>query len=257
MLIDTHAHLTMPQFDKDREAVIQRAHQAGLLHMVTVGTDLDDCHKAVTLAEAYSTISATVGIHPHDVKAVNNGTYYQLKNLAAHESVVAIGEIGLDFYRNLSPQEEQRAHFRRQLQLAREVSLPVVIHDRDAHEEVVTILREERAESIGGVIHCFSGDWKMAKTCLDMGFYISIAGTVTFKRDDSYYDIVRRIPLDRLLVETDCPFLAPKPFRGKRNEPAYVRHTAEDVARIRGVDPADLGAAVTRNAVEVFHLSLG
>ena len=253
MLIDSHAHLTMSRFDNDREAVINRALQAGLVHIVTVGTDIDDSHKAVTLAEAYDTISATVGVHPHDVKAIDNGTYSQLKNLAAHENVVAIGEIGLDFYRNHSPQEEQREHFRQQLQLAREVSLPVVIHDRDAHNAVVTILGEEHAETIGGVIHCFSGDWDMAKTCLDMGFYISIPGTVTFKRDDVYYDIIRKIPLDRLLVETDCPFLAPKPFRGKRNEPAYVRSVAEAVAQIKSVDPAELGAAVTRNAIELFR----
>lgn len=256
MLIDSHAHLTMPQYHDDREEVIQRAHEAGLVHIITVGTDIADCCKAVNLAEAHETVSATVGIHPHDVKAINNGTYDHLKDLAAHEKVVAIGEIGLDFYRNLSPQAIQRHHFRQQLQLAWEVSLPVVIHDRDAHQDVVTILCEENAVTVGGVIHCFSGDWDMAKRCLDMGFYISIPGTITFKPNDGYYDIIRKIPLERLLVETDCPFLAPKPFRGKRNEPAYVHFVSEKAAQIRGIDPAELGAAITRNAIELFRLPL-
>ncbi len=256
MLIDSHAHLTMPHFDKDREAVIQRAQQAGLVRIVTVGTDIADCHKAVTLAEGYDTISVAVGVHPHDVKDMSNGAYAQLKLLAAHEKVVAIGEIGLDFYRNLSPPEEQRYHFRQQLRLAREVSLPVVIHDRDAHHEIVSILQEEQADTIGGVIHCFSGDWKMAEACLEMGFYISVPGTVTFKGANDFREIVRKIPLERLLVETDCPFLSPLPFRGKRNEPAYVRYIAEKVAEITRMDAGRLGERITRNAVNLFGLSI-
>lgn len=256
MLIDSHAHLTMPQFDNDRRAVLQRAREAGLVHIVTVGSDSADCEQAVALAEASEGISASVGIHPHDVKSVTDETYSRLKTWAYCKKVVAIGEIGLDFYRNLSPQQDQREHFRKQLQLAREVSLPVIIHDRDAHQEVVAILRDEQAELIGGVIHCFSGDRAMAEACLGMGFFISIPGTVTFKGADAYRDLIRSIPTDRLLVETDCPFLAPHPFRGKRNEPAYVRYVAEAVAHVKGIDVAELGEITTENAVALFNLSL-
>lgn len=254
MLIDSHAHLTMPQFDKDRDAVIHRAYKAGLVHIVTIGTDIADCHKAVALAEAYDSISVTVGVHPHDVKRIGNNTYAQLRRLATHEKVVAIGEIGLDFYRNLSPQEEQREHFRRQLRLAREVELPVVVHDRNAHQEVASILQEEGASAVRGVIHCFSGDWEMAQSCLEMGFYISIPGTVTFKGSDAYSAMVRKVPTERLLVETDCPFLTPHPFRGKRNEPAHVRYVAEKVSKIKDIDAAKLGEITAHNAIDLFGL---
>ncbi|HOC38350.1 MAG TPA: TatD family hydrolase [Thermodesulfobacteriota bacterium] len=251
MLIDSHAHLTMPQFDADREAVIVRAQEAGLAHLVTVGTDLADCEQALALAEAYERISVAVGIHPHDVQSITDDTYERIRNLASHKKVVAIGEIGLDFYRDWSPRDEQRKHFRKQVQLAREISLPVVVH-----KEVVTILQEEKAYHIGGVIHCFSGDWPMAKACLDMGFYISIPGTVTYKGSHAYRDLIRAIPTDRLLIETDCPFLSPHPFRGKRNEPAYVLYVAREVGRIREVDSEEIGELTTHNAMTLFNLAV-
>jgi len=253
-MIDSHAHLTLPHFDNDRNMVIQRALDAGLTHIITVGIDREDCEKALNLAQHHEIISVSVGIHPHDTRSVNKGTYGELKDFAKQERVVAIGEIGLDFYRNLSPQETQVRCFREQLQLAREVALPVIIHDREAHREIVAILQEEKAEAIGGVIHCFSGDWSMAKTCIDMGFYISIPGTVTFKASGAYQDLVRDIPLDRMLIETDCPFLTPHPFRGKRNEPAHVRFVAEAIARIKGKDLAEIVKLTTRNAQELFKL---
>jgi len=256
MLIDTHAHLSLPQFDKDRTEVIKRARDAGIKHIITVGTDSDDCRKAVALAQEHDFISAAVGIHPHDAKTINAETYSLLRELAADNNVVAIGEIGLDFYRNLSSQEIQVQHFREQLWLAREVSLPVIIHDREAHQEVLKILQEEKAETMGGVIHCFSGDWEMAKACLDMGFYISIPGTITFKKSDAYHKLVRDLPLDRMLVETDCPFLAPYPFRGKRNEPAYVQYVAETVARIKRIAQEELAKITTQNAQKLFNLFL-
>ena len=256
MLIDTHAHLSLPQFDKDRTEVIKRARDAGIKHIITVGTDSDDCRKAVALAQEHDFISAAVGIHPHDAKTINAETYSLLRELAADNNVVAIGEIGLDFYRNLSSQEIQVQHFREQLWLAREVSLPVIIHDREAHQEVLKILQEEKAETMGGVIHCFSGDWEMAKACLDMGFYISIPGTITFKKADAYHKLVRNLPLDRMLVETDCPFLAPYPFRGKRNEPAYVQYVAETVARIKRIAQEELAKITTQNAQKLFNLFL-
>ena len=253
-MIDSHAHLTLPQFDNDRDMVIQRALDVGLTHIITVGIDMEDCKKALNLAQQQEIISVSVGIHPHDAKSVGNGTYGELKDLAMQERVVAIGEIGLDFYRNLSPQKTQVRCFREQLQLARDVSLPVIIHDREAHREIVDMLQQEKAEEIGGVIHCFSGDWTMAKTCMDMGFYISIPGTVTFKASGVYQDLVRDIPLDRLLIETDCPFLTPHPYRGKRNEPAHVRFVAEAIARIKGKDIAEIGELTTRNAQKLFKL---
>jgi len=253
-MIDSHAHLTLPQFDNDRDMVIQRALDVGLTHIITVGIDMEDCKKALNLAQQQEIISVSVGIHPHDAKSVDNGTYGELKDLAKQERVVAIGEIGLDFYRNLSPQKTQVRCFREQLQLARDVSLPVIIHDREAHREIVDMLQQEKAEEIGGVIHCFSGDWTMAKICMDMGFYISIPGTVTFKASGVYQDLVRDIPLDRLLIETDCPFLSPHPYRGKRNEPAHVRFVAEAIARIKGKDIAEIAELTTRNTQKLFNL---
>ena len=256
MLIDSHAHLTLPQFDKDRKTVIQRACEAGLKHIITIGIDIEDSQKALTLAKEYSFISVSVGVHPHDAKSINAETYSLLRKFSTQDKVVAIGEMGLDFYRNLSPREIQIQHFREQLRLAREVSLPVIIHDREAHQEVLNILREEKAETVGGVIHCFSGDWTMAKACLDMDFYISIPGTVTFKTSGAYQELVRNLPLHRLLLETDSPFLTPHPFRGKRNEPAYVCYVAEAVARIKGMDLAELTDITSRNTQELFNLSL-
>jgi len=256
MLIDTHAHLSLPQFDKDRTEMIKRARDAGIKHIITVGTDSDDCRKAVALAQEHDFISAAVGIHPHDAKTINAETYSLLRELADDDNVVAIGEIGLDFYRNLSSQEIQVQHFREQLWLAREVSLPVIIHDREAHQKVLQILQEEKAETMGGVIHCFSGDWEMAKACLDMGFYISIPGTITFKKSEEYHKLVRDLPLDRMLVETDCPFLAPYPFRGKRNEPAYVQYVAKAVAGIKGLGCEAFAEITTQNAQKLFNLFL-
>ena len=256
MLIDTHAHLSLPQFDKDRTEVIKRARDAGIKHIITVGTDSDDCRKAVALAQEHDFIYAAVGIHPHDAKTINAETYSLLRELAADNNVVAIGEIGLDFYRNLSSQEIQVQHFREQLWLAREVSLPVIIHDREAHQKVLQILQEEKAETVGGVIHCFSGDWEMAKACLDMGFYISIPGTITYKKSEEYHKLVRDLPLDRMLVETDCPFLTPYPFRGKRNEPAYVQYVAEAIARIKGIGIEEVAKITTQNAQKLFNLLL-
>ncbi|WAC08873.1 MAG: TatD family hydrolase [Thermodesulfobacteriota bacterium] len=256
MLIDTHAHLSLPQFDKDRTEVIKRARDAGIKHIITVGTDSDDCRKAVSLAQEHDFISAAVGIHPHDVKTINAETYSLLRELAADNNVVAIGEIGLDFYRNLSLRETQLHHFREQMRIAREISRPVVIHDREAHQEVLKILQQEKAKTIGGVIHCFSGDWEMAKACLDMGFYISIPGTITYKKSEEYHKLVRDLPLDRMLVETDCPFLAPHPFRGKRNEPAYVKYVAEAIARIKGIGIEEVAKITTQNAQNLFNLVL-
>ena len=254
MLVDSHAHLEMDEFDGDREAVIRRAQESGVDCIVTVGLNLEDSRKAVALAERYSSIYASVGVHPHDVKSIDETTYDLLRELSKSDKVIAYGEIGLDFFRNLSPRDLQIRRFGEQLELAAELDLPVIIHDRDAHSETVEMLKG-RGEGRGGVIHCFSGDYDMAAKCLDMGFYISIPGTVTYKKSDTLRDIVRKLPIDRLLVETDSPFLSPEPNRGKRNEPAYVAHTARRIAQIKGIPFEEVERITSRNARDVFGMN--
>lgn len=252
MWIDSHAHLEMDDFDPDRPQVIQRAFDQGVTRIITIGTDLKTSRMALALAKTYTVIRATVGVHPHEAAAFRPETLPHLSKLAQDPLVVAIGEIGLDYYRNLSPKADQIKAFRHLIQLARAVSLPVVIHDREAHQEVLTILREEKAWEVGGVFHCFSGDWKMARKCLDMNFFLSITGAVTYPKGSILAEVVRRAPLDSLLLETDAPYLAPQPFRGKRNEPAYVIHTAEEVARIRAISLSELSQAIQENTFRAF-----
>ncbi|HUH66723.1 MAG TPA: TatD family hydrolase [Syntrophales bacterium] len=254
ILADSHAHLEMRDFDRDRDEVVKRAEDAGVALIVTVGTTLDDCRKAVSIAGKYEGIYAAVGIHPHDVKDIGNGTYDSLKKLAKMDKVVAFGEIGLDFFRNLSPRETQIMRFEEQLEVAAEIGLPVIIHDREAHKETVSILVARKPKH-GGVIHCFSGDKRMASQCLDMGFYISIPGAITFGKPEKLGDVVRHIPLERLLVETDAPYITPVPNRGKRNEPAYVVHTARKVAEIKSVPFEELARATYQNTKDVFGIA--
>ncbi|MFI5267960.1 MAG: TatD family hydrolase, partial [Chloroflexota bacterium] len=195
---------------------------------------------------------ATAGLHPHDAKDFTPALMDEIRRLARDGKLVAIGECGLDFYRNLSPPEAQREAFVAQIELAKETGLPLVIHDRDAHESVVELLASHGAR--GGVMHCFSGDWELAKRCLDLGFYISIAGPVTYPKNEVLRDVAARVPADRIVVETDCPYLTPAPFRGKRNEPALVRLVAEEVARVRGVSDEEAFELTSRNARELFGL---
>jgi TatD DNase family protein len=254
MLIDTHAHLDMPEFDKDRNEVIKRAQEGGIDYILTVGIDPDSCRSAITLAEQFDFVYAIVGIHPHNAKDVDEASYDFLRTCARHAKVRALGEMGLDFFRNHSPREVQLKRFREQVALAREVRLPVVIHDRDAHRETIDILKEEKASEVGGVIHCFSGDYAMAAACMDMGFYISVPGTVTFTKAQTLQEVVRRIPLERVLIETDCPFLAPVPFRGKRNEPAYVQYVARAIADIKNLSFETVAATTSENARLLFGI---
>jgi TatD DNase family protein len=252
MLIDTHAHLDMPEFDGDRNEVVKRAREGGIDYIITVGIDLDSCRSALQLADEFAFVYAIVGMHPHNAKDVDDKSYDILREYARHEKVRGLGEMGLDFFRNHSPREVQLRRFREQVALAREVKLPVVIHDRDAHRETLAILKEEKASDVGGVIHCFSGDYAMASACMDMGFYISIPGTVTFNKAQMMQEVVRRIPLERVLIETDCPFLAPAPFRGKRNEPAYVQYVARAIAEIKKVGFETVAAVTSENARLLF-----
>jgi TatD DNase family protein len=257
MLIDSHAHLEMPDFRKDMEEVIQRAKASNVEYILTVGTEKKDWIRAIEIAHAYPFIYAILGVHPHNAKEIEDQTYETLKRLCQDEKVKALGEMGLDFYKNFSPRELQLKRFREQIGLARELRLPIVVHDREAHQETLEILKSEGAKECGGVIHCFSGDYEMAKDCIDMGFSISIPGSITFKNAEGFQEVVKRLPLESLLVETDAPFLAPVPFRGKRNEPSYVRYTAEKVAQIKKVSFEKVAEATTANALRVFRLEFG
>ncbi|MBW2596494.1 MAG: TatD family hydrolase [Deltaproteobacteria bacterium] len=253
MLIDSHAHLELSEFDGDIEGVIQRAKENGVGCIITVGLNLEDSRKVVALAERYDNIYASVGVHPHDAKSVDATTYDLLGKLSENDKVVAYGEIGLDFFRNRSPRDIQIKRFGEQLELAGELGLPVIIHDREAHREIVEMLKEWKGHS-GGVIHCFSGDYDMARKCLDMGFYISMPGTITYRKSETLRDVVRRVLIDRLLVETDCPFLSPEPKRGKRNEPANVVYTARRIAQVKGLSFEDVARVTSENTRNVFRM---
>jgi TatD DNase family protein len=254
MLIDSHAHLEMPEFKKDLEEVISRARSSGVEIILTVGTEKGDWARAMEIARSHPEVYAILGVHPHNAKEIDEESYPILKRLCMDEKVKAYGEIGLDFFRNLSPRDLQIRRFREQIALAGELKLPVVIHDRDAHRETLEILKSEGAGVHGGIIHCFSGDGPMARACIDMGFLISIPGTVTFKNEGDYQEIVRDLPLDSLLIETDAPFLAPVPFRGKRNEPALVRYTAQRIAEIKKISFEKVAEATTNNALRIFGI---
>ncbi len=257
-LVDTHTHLDFPQFDDDRERVIERASAAGVKAIINVGTDLASSQTAVALAEAYPQIYAAVGVHPHDAKTMTGETLEELRALVSHPRVVAVGEIGLDFYRDLSPRDQQRQVFEQQLALASEVGKPVIVHDRDAHKEVMAILRHwiKSGHQPAGVMHCFSGDLTMAKEAIELGFYVSTAGPVTFKNARRLHELVRQLPLEKLLVETDCPYLAPHPHRGKRNEPAYVKFVAQEVAHLKGLTLEEVAHVTSDNARTLFALKL-
>jgi len=255
ILFDTHAHLDDEVYDQDRDAMIQRARQAGIKHIVNVGFNLETALGSIKLAEKYDLIYAAVGFHPHNAAEAGPGYLADLEKIASHPRVVALGEMGLDYYRDLSPRPVQQRVFREQLSLAKKLGKPVIIHDRDAHGDIMDILRREGLGPAGGVMHCYSGSWEMARDCLEMGFYISIAGPVTFPKAPRLKDVAARVPGDRLLVETDAPYLTPMPHRGKRNEPAYVFFTAEEVARLRGMKTEDLAQMCTENGRRLFRIA--
>jgi len=259
-LVDSHAHLDFAKYDADREAVIERARGAGLVAIITIGVDRPSSRRAVELATRHEMVYAAVGVHPHDAQTLGGDTLSELRELARKPQVVAVGEIGLDYYRDLSPRDVQRRAFQAQLAWAAKLGKPVIIHDRDAHADIMTQLTEWAAALAGsplagrlGVLHTFSGDLKMAEQAIELGFYISISGPVTYKKAGRLVEIVKELPLDRLLVETDCPFLTPQPHRGQRNEPAYVRFVAERIAALRGMAFDELAAATTANAQRLFR----
>jgi TatD DNase family protein len=246
-------HLRMPQFDGDRAAALDRAAAAGVACMIEIGYDLESSHAAIALAESDDRIFAVVGIQPHYAAEVGQEWLAEVRRLAAHPKVVAIGEIGLDYYHDRAPHAAQERLFRSQLELARELDKPVVIHSRDAQADIVRIL-SDAARGQPGVMHSFSGDWAYAEACLEVGFMLSFSGPVTFAKATELHDVARRVPLDRILTETDSPYLAPHPLRGRRNEPANVRLVAERMADLRGMRLEELAGAVWRNASEIFNL---
>ena len=254
ILIDTHAHLDDVSFDNDREDTIKRAFEGGLCYIISVGSNVDSSRRTVELAERYNKVYATVGLHPHDAKKWGDGAYEELKDLARDKKVVAVGETGLDYHYDNSPRDVQQEVFREEIRLALEVGRPLVIHSREADEDTARILTEEKADKVGGVMHCFSSGRELALKSLDMGFYISLSGIVTFPKAVELQELVVELPLDRILVETDSPYLSPIPHRGKRNEPANVRHTALKVAQLKGLILDEIAEVTSKNAKRLFGI---
>lgn len=254
MLIDTHAHLDMKDFDKDRQATLERALEGGITHIVTIGIDLSSSLKALELANTYDFVYASVGYHPHNAAQIDQQVTVELEKLASEPKVVAWGEIGLDFYRRYSPPNTQVEAFKQQLGMAMDLDLPVIIHDREAHTELLKILKDMRKGKAKGVIHCFSGNYDMAMALIEMGYYISMPGTVTYKKALHVQEVATGIPIDRLLVETDAPFLAPVPYRGKRNEPLFVTYTAQKIAELRNMSFQEVALKTSENAKRAFDL---
>ncbi len=256
MLIDSHAHIQGKEYAGEVEAVIARAREAGVEKIIAVGGagDMSSNTEAIALAKSFPDIYATVGMHPHDAKDVGADEIKKLKDLAAAPKVIAVGETGLDYYYDHSPRDVQRRVFAGFIHLARETGLPIVVHERDAAQDVADLLRAEGAGKLRGVIHCFTGNYEAACAYLDLGFYISFTGIITFKNADALRDVVRNVPLERILVETDSPFLTPVPHRGKRNEPAYVRYVAEVVARVNGLSLDEAARVTTDNVRKLFGI---
>jgi TatD DNase family protein len=264
MFVDSHAHLDGKQFDSDRELVIARAREAGVATLVAIGNgdgppELD---AGIRLAEKYPFMYATIGIHPHEARLASDHEYAEMERLARHPKVIAWGEIGLDYYYDHSPRDTQKEVFIRQMELAGAAKLPIVIHCRpsdnseNAWEDCLQLIQEKwAAKGIGGILHCFTGNWPQAKRALDMGFMISFAGNVTFPKAQQIRDAALEVPIDRMFIETDCPYLAPIPHRGKRNEPAYVKETARKIGELRGLSMEQVGEQTARNFYKFFKIS--
>ncbi|RBP87281.1 TatD DNase family protein [Cytobacillus firmus] len=255
MFFDTHAHLNAEQYNEDLQEVIDRALNEGISNIVVVGFDRPTIEKAMELTEKYDFIYASVGWHPVDAIDMTEDDLQWIEELSSHPKVVALGEMGLDYYWDKSPKDIQQEVFRKQIRLAKKVKLPIVIHNRDATADIVEILKEEGAGEVGGIMHCFSGSAEIAKECVDMNFFISLGGPVTFKNAKKPKEVADVIPLEKLLIETDCPYLTPHPFRGKRNEPSYVKLVAEQIAEIKGLSVEEVAQATTENAKKLFGIN--
>lgn len=256
-LMDSHCHLDMSGYQADLDQVVQRAYSLGIKHIITIGIDFDSSQSAIHLASKYSHVHATAGIHPHDVDNITLDDLEAISSLIEkhRDKVVGYGEIGLDYVKRYSSEDTQKKLLTYQLAIAKEHKLPIIIHDREAHDDIFRILKENAPFDQGGVMHCFSGDVDFAKTLIDLGLHISIPGVVTFNKAFEMQMVAAEIPLDKLLVETDGPFLAPVPFRGKRNEPMYLLYTAAKIAELRNISLEEVAAATTENGLKLFNIT--
>lgn len=254
MFTDTHTHMDSPSFQEDRHEALMRAYEAGVTRIVNVGFNRETIPTTLELSRRYDFVYAVLGWHPQDAKDMTPQDLEELEELLKLPKVVALGEIGLDYYWDTSPKDVQARVFREQIRLARKLGKPIVIHNRDAHQDILEILKEEKAAEVGGIMHCFSGSWETAKICLDMNFHISFGGPVSFKNAKQPKEVLAQVPLDRLLLETDAPYLTPHPFRGKRNETGYVRYVAEAAAEVRGMSLEEIARVTTENAVKLLGL---
>lgn len=255
MFFDTHVHLNARQYIEDRDEVIKRAFAANVSRMVIVGFDRETIPLAIKIAEQYESIYAAIGWHPVDAIDFTEEDLAWIEELSAHPKVVALGEMGLDYHWDKSPKDIQKEVFRKQIRLAKKINMPIIIHNREATADIVEILQAEDAAEVGGIMHCYNDSVDYIQTCLDMNFYISLGGPVTFKNATMPKEVAKMVPLDRLLIETDAPFLTPHPYRGKRNEPAYVRLVAEEIAKLREISLEELGKATTENALSIFKIT--
>ncbi|QDH21285.1 TatD family hydrolase [Saccharibacillus brassicae] len=254
MLFDTHTHMDAPEFEADRDEAMARAVEAGVTRMVNIGFNRETIPTTLALADKYPFVYAAIGWHPVDAIDMQEGDLEWIESLCAHEKVVAIGEIGLDYHWDKSPKDVQHRVLREQIALAKRVKLPIVIHNREAHEDTIRILKEENASEVGGIMHAFSGSWETAKICLDLGFHLSFGGPVTFKNAKQPKEVLEKTPMDRLLIETDAPYLTPHPYRGKRNETAYVRLVAETAAQLKGISLEEIAEQTMKNANKLFGI---
>lgn len=253
-LFDTHAHINDNRFDNDREAMLDDCLAQGVEYIMCPAVDRETAESAIALAAKYDYVYAAVGVHPHESKDVTEEDYEYFKDQALHnDKVKAIGEIGLDYYYDFSDRETQMREFKRQLDLAREVDLPIIIHDRDAHGDIMDTLRTYGKGNYG-IFHCYSGSWEMAKECIKMGYYISFAGPVVFPKSTKLKEVAKEVPLDRLLIETDSPYLTPPPFRGRRNDPSKTQFVAQEIASLKGMDPEELAAIALANGKRIFNI---
>ncbi len=256
MIFDTHVHYDDPAFDEDRDSLIASLEKSGIGNVVDIGASIDTTRKALELAHKYDFIYAAVGVHPSEVEELTEDSFELLREWSEDGRCVAIGEIGLDYHWPEPGRELQKKWFRRQLDLARQKQLPVVIHSRDAAKDTVDIMKEEHAEEIGGVVHCFSYTKEIAKECLDMGFYIGVGGVVTFKNGKKLREVVEITPIEKILLETDCPYLAPEPYRGKRNSSLYLPYVVEEIAKIKNISPEEVIRITENNAKTMYNLHL-
>ncbi len=254
LLFDTHCHIDEERFDVDRDQMLIRMRENGVGYCVCVGSDMETSRRSMAFAQNAPGVYAAVGIHPHEAKYFKPDDILTLKSWFSHSKVVALGEIGLDYYYDHSPRDIQREACAAQLALGYKENMPVIFHVRDAHGDMLDIMRAQGGKLPRGILHCYSGSWESAKEYLKMGFYLSIAGPVTFKKAPSQWEVAQNVPLERLLIETDSPYLAPEPMRGRRNEPAFVLHVAEKIAALRNISLQELAAATTKNAKDLYRI---